>query len=55
MASDANYFHRIQTARKFASASYEPHYAAAERHLNLFTFARWFYKRIGDFVVLHVL
>jgi len=33
IASDTNYFHRIQTTRKFANASYEPHYAVAERHL----------------------
>jgi len=33
IASDANYFHRIQTTRKFSNASYEPHYAIAERHL----------------------
>ena len=32
IASDTNYFHRIQT-RKFANASYDPHYAVAERHL----------------------
>jgi len=31
--SNANYFHRIQTARKFAYASCELHYAVAERHL----------------------
>jgi len=33
IASNINYFHRIQTSRKFANASYEPHYAVAERHL----------------------
>jgi len=33
IASDTNYFHRIQTTRKFANESYEPHYAVAERHL----------------------
>jgi len=29
IASDTNYFHKIQTKRKFADASYEPHYAVA--------------------------
>jgi len=33
ITSDTNYFHRIQTTRKFANASYEPHYAVAERRL----------------------
>jgi len=33
IASDTNYFQRIQTARKFANASYEPHYAVDETHL----------------------
>jgi len=33
IASDRHYFHRIQTTGKFAYASYEPHYAVAERHL----------------------
>jgi len=33
IASDTNYFHRIQTTRKFVNASYEPHYAVTERHL----------------------
>jgi len=33
IASDTNYFHRIQTTRKLVYASYEPYYAAAERHL----------------------
>jgi len=33
IASDTNYFHRIQTTRKFANESYEPHYAVAERRL----------------------
>jgi len=33
IASDTNYFHRIQTKRKFAYANYEPYYAVAERHL----------------------
>jgi len=32
IASDTNYFHRLQT-KKFANASYEPHYAVAETHL----------------------
>jgi len=31
--SDTNYFHRIQTTRIFANASYEPRYAVAERRL----------------------
>ena len=34
IASDTNYFHRIQTKKKIAKASYEPHYAVAETHLN---------------------
>jgi len=33
IASDTNYFHRIQTTRNLVYASYEPHYAVAERHL----------------------
>jgi len=33
IASDIYYFRRIQTARKFANASYEPYCAIAERHL----------------------
>jgi len=33
ISSDTNYFHRIQTLKKFANASYEPSYAVAERHL----------------------
>jgi len=32
IASDTNYFHRIQTKRNCANASYEPHYAVAETH-----------------------
>jgi len=32
IASDTKYFHRIQTKRQFANASYEPHYAVAETH-----------------------
>jgi len=32
IVSDTTYFHRIQTKRKFADASYEPHYAVAETH-----------------------
>jgi len=33
IASDTNYFRRIQTSKNFANAIYEPHYAVAERHL----------------------
>jgi len=56
IASDTNYFYRIQTKRKFADASYEPHYAVAEKDLFFFcTFAKWFCKTIGDFVLLYVL
>jgi len=33
ITSDTNYFHRIQTTKKFDNASYERHYAVAERHL----------------------
>jgi len=33
IASDTKYFHGIQATRKFANASYEPHYAVPERHL----------------------
>jgi len=33
IASDTNYFHRTKTTSKFANASYELHYAVAERRL----------------------
>jgi len=38
IASDTNYFHRIQTTRKFANASYEAHYAFAESRLGQLEF-----------------
>ena len=56
IASDTNYFHKIQTERKFANASYEPHYAVAERHL---IFLQSAHLQDGlqnnDFVLLYVL
>jgi len=55
IASDANYFRRKQTARKFSNASYEPYYSVAERPVIFCTFARWFCKTIGYFVLLYVL
>ena len=51
IASDTSYLHKIQTTRKFANASNEPHYAVAKTHLIFYTFARWFCKTIGDFVL----
>jgi len=41
IASDANYFQRIPTARKFDCAGCEPHYAVAERHLIFLHILRW--------------
>jgi len=54
-ASDLNYFHRIETRRKFADASYEPHYVVAEAHLIFLHIYKMFLQKIGDFVLLYVL
>jgi len=40
IASDADNFHRIQTARKFAYASCEQHYTVAERHMIFLRFRK---------------
>jgi len=54
-ASDLNYFHRTETTRKFADASYEPHYVVSEAHLTFLHICKMVLQKIGDFVLLYVL